>query len=134
MVAYWVPEQKIPPGQEFRFRYKIHADLTDPERPANALLRVHSTRLQPGKENRLRYVIDFTGGALDLAHAELAGKVQAAQGKIENVVTQRNEALGGWRLVFDLIPEGAKSIELRAWLQRGEQRCSETWVHHFGSQ
>jgi glucans biosynthesis protein len=98
------------------------------------VLRVHSTRLQPGKENRLRYVIDFAGGALDSANAELVGKVQAARGRIENVVTQRNEGLGGWRLVFDLIPEGAKPVELRAWVQRGEQMCSETWVHHFVSQ
>jgi glucans biosynthesis protein len=134
IVAYWVPDRKIPPGQEFRFRYKLYAFLTSPERPPSALLQAQAIRLQPGKD-RTRFIIDFAGGSLATTNrSPLTAKVQSARGKIENVVTQRNPLLDGWRTFFDLIPEGESPIELRVWLQQGEQVCSETWVYHFSTQ
>jgi glucans biosynthesis protein len=130
MVAYWVPDQKIQPGKEFRFRWKLDSFLTDPERPNGKLSRVRDTRLQSSKDGRTRFVIDFAGGSAT-ARTGVVGKVQTARGKIENLVTQRNNMLDGWRTFFDLIPEGDRPIEVRAWLQQGDDVISETWVYHL---
>jgi glucans biosynthesis protein len=129
IVAYWVPKQKIAPARQFHFRYKLYAYRTAPERPPTELWRTRSTRLQPGKD-RTRFVIDFADGPAG-ERDELTAKVETPRGKIENVVTQRNPQIDGWRTFFDVIPEGEPPFEIRAWLVRGEQVRSETWIYHF---
>ncbi len=133
MVAYWVPDQKVSPGQEFRFHYQLRAFLNDADRPPAALMRVRSTRLQSGKDGRTRFVVDFTGGTLTNPNrqAKLEGKVQTSKGKLENVVIEPNPMLDGWRAFFDLIPDGDEPAELRLWLRQGDRVVSETWVYHF---
>lgn len=133
MVAYWVPDRKVPPGQEFRFRYRLLAFATDPERPPGALWRVRDTRLQTAKGGRTRYLVDFADGSPAAASPGLVGKVQVTGGRLENVITQPNYMLDGWRLFFDLISEGDKPAQLRAWLQQKDQVVSETWVYQHTS-
>ena len=135
IVAYWVPERKLAPGQELRFRYKLYAQLNSADHPPGDLLRVHDTRLQVGKDRRTRFVIDFAKQSLGTSTGPApVGKVQANKGKIENIVTQENKMLDGWRVFFDAIPEGNQTIELRAWLQKQDQICSEIWVYHLTDQ
>ena len=131
IVAYWVPERKLRPGEEFRFRYQLHAFLTDPDRPPSKLLRVHSTRLQPEKDRRTRFLVDFADGSVASGDPPLIGKVHASKGKLENIVTQKNPMLDGWRVFFDLIAEGEDPVELRLWLEQGEGIVSEIWVYRF---
>jgi len=135
IVAYWVPERKLSPGQELRFRYKLYAQLKPFDQPPVELLRVHATRLQPGKDRRTRFVIDFTKPSLvTSAGPAPVGKVQANKAKIENLVTQENKMLGGWRVFFDAVPEGNQTAEVRAWLHQQDKVCSEIWVYHLADQ
>ena len=135
IVAYWVPGRKLSPGQELRLRYKLYGLLDSIDHPPRELLRVQGTRLQPGKDRRMRFVIDFTKASLatDTGPAPVA-KVQANKARIENVVTQKNKMLDGWRVFFDAIPEGNQIAELRAWLHKQDQICSEIWVYHLTDQ
>jgi glucans biosynthesis protein len=41
---------------------------------------------------------------------------------------QKNPVTGGWRLVFQVRPRGSAPVDLRAFLRRGEQTLTETWV------
>ncbi|HEX5222056.1 MAG TPA: glucan biosynthesis protein G [Verrucomicrobiae bacterium] len=135
MVAYWVPDRKPAPGQELRFRYKIYSQLNSINHPPGELLRVQATRLQVGKDRRTRFVIDFTKQSLATSTGPApVGKVQANKARIENVVTQENKMLGGWRVFFDAIPEANQTAEVRAWLHKQDQICSEVWVYHLTDQ
>jgi glucans biosynthesis protein len=132
IVAYWVPEGKVPPGQEFRFRYRLLAFQSDITKPREPLLRVLDTRLQPGKDGRTRFLVDFSDDSLAaFARPAPVAKAQTSSGKLEGMVTQPNELLGGWRTFFDLVHEGDKSADLRVWLEQGDEVISETWVYHF---
>lgn len=131
IVAYWVPETPVPPRQEYRFHYELRATLAETDQLTSDLLRVQATRLQPGKNSHLRAVIDFAGGTLPSAGATPESRVQASKGQVANVVIQRNEELDGWRVVFDLVPEGDSPAELRVCLMQGARIVSETWVYHL---
>lgn len=134
IVAYWVPGGKLTPRREYRFHYTLRSYLMDPALPPPALLRIVSTRLQTAKDGRTRFVIDFAGGSLNTAtKGGVGAKVQSSTGKLENLVTQRNNALDGWRTFFDLVPESGLAAELRAWLEVDGQAASETWAYHFPS-
>jgi glucans biosynthesis protein len=134
IVAYWVPGGKLTTRREYRFHYTLRSFLTDSERPPQALLYVHGTRLQTAKEGRTRFVIDFAGGSFDAASKPaISAKVQSSSGKVENMVTQRNRLLDGWRTFFDLVPESGQAADLRAWLEHDGQPVSETWVYHVPS-
>jgi glucans biosynthesis protein len=135
MVAYWVPERKPAPGQELRFRYKILALLNPVDHPPGKLLRVAATRLQVGKDRRTRFVIDFAKRSLATSTGPApVGKVQASKARIENIVTQENKMLDGWRVFFDAVPEGNQTAEVRAWLHQQDKICSEVWVYHLTDQ
>ena len=132
IVAYWVPKEQADPGHEFHYAYSQSASLSDPPRPP--LWRAQSTRIDPPRDNRPpRFLIDFTGpGPVPSAPAgPVAAKVEASRGEVRNLVTERNEVSGGWRVFFDLIAPGTDAVELRAALCSGEKRLSETWIYRW---
>ncbi len=132
IVAYWVRKEPVPPGTEFRFRYQLRAFLADADHPPSALFRVDGTRLQQEEDGRTRFVVDFAGGTPAPNGVAVEGKVEASRGKLENVVTQRNALLDGWRMFFDLTPGSDEPVLLRAWLGQGNQVVSETWLYQVG--
>ena len=79
------------------------------------------------------FVIDYAmaGPAPDAAIPAPTATVQASAGKIDHIVVLRNPATGGWRLTFDLDPEDAELIELRAVLDFPDGRACETWVYRW---
>ncbi|HYG36626.1 MAG TPA: glucan biosynthesis protein, partial [Clostridia bacterium] len=132
IVAYWVPKEKPAPGQEYRFTFRISALLKVHE-PA-PLLRVLSTRITPQQDKTPpRFIIDFTGGSQpSLAVQEklqVQATTQASCGQIQNLVTQKNEVTGGWRVFFDLTDTGREPAEVRVFLGNREKPLSETWVY-----
>ena len=132
VVAYWVPERRLEPRQELRFRYRLYALREDPERPPGSLLRVHATRFARGASGRTRFVVDFAGGTPASSDPPLVAAVEASGGRVLGVVTQRNAPLDGWRTFFDLEADGGTRVELRAVLRQGERVVSETWVWQGG--
>jgi periplasmic glucans biosynthesis protein len=131
VVAYWVPPDPVRAGQGLRFHYQLHAFSTDPDRPASDLARVRDTRLQAEKGRPVRFVIDFAGGSPRPDSPPVTCAIESSAGQLQNLTTQPNPMLGGWRAFFDLVPEGDKPVELRGRLLQGEKAISETWVYHF---
>jgi len=132
VVAYWVPKQKAAPGQEFHWACTLSTFLTGPARPA--LGAVLATRISPEHDkNPPRFVIDFTGDApASLAtNAAVQAKVQTSRGEVRNLVVQKNDITGGWRVFFDLGSEPNEDPELRAFLLNGNQTISETWIYRY---
>jgi glucans biosynthesis protein len=134
VVVAFVPEQAPPPEQSFALSYTLAWYGDDPARPPGG--RVVSTRRdRGGLEDADRFVIDFAGGALGKLPAEtvLRGVVTAGLGSdappILDQQVMQNPITGGWRLVFQVRPEAAEPLELRAFLQHGEEALTETWSY-----
>lgn len=138
IVAYWQPKDPIPAGSEYSFAYRLSWG-GDPAYAAGGMV-VHGTmvgRAQlEGDGPQRRFVIDFA------PYQVLEGKpaeepkatVTASAGKISNVVVQPNPLIGdgqGWRVNFEIDPEGNNLIELRTVLTFPDGRASETWVYRW---
>ncbi|MGF1615931.1 MAG: glucan biosynthesis protein [Gammaproteobacteria bacterium] len=133
VVAYWVPEQSTEAGQELELEYRLRFAL-DPE---GRLLggRTIATRIGAGGTDvldptRRKFVIDFSGPALALLAPEspVEAVVSASSGELVNRVVQPNPHTKGWRLFFELIPDGdPRPVDLRAFLRLGTDAVTETW-------
>ena len=78
-------------------------------------------------------MIDFGGEALTkLADdAPIQAVVSASTGQIQNVVAHKNPHNNGWRLSFELLPQGGDPSELRCFLKLGNDVLTETWSYQW---
>jgi glucans biosynthesis protein len=132
VVAFWQPDQALPAQAEFRFTYRLHWCWTPPAVPPMAT--AMETRIGAGREENSRHVvIDFIGGRLaELTYDHpVRAAVTTSAGALKEVVVYPNPVVGGWRLSFLLLPEGADSCELRATLHLGEELLSEVWSYRW---
>lgn len=132
IVAYWVPQQKPERGQEFHSAYNLFACLEEPD--TCKVLRVEATRITPEHDKTpLRFVVDFNGRGLPpvTADSPVEGRISASHGKVEHLVTEKNEVTGGWRAFFDLTGLGKEPAHLSLFLRAGNQRLSETWLYQY---
>jgi periplasmic glucans biosynthesis protein len=136
IVAFWIPARQPAPGERLAFAYDLHwyGTRTDPA-PAPAAT-VTATRRDAGtKEGDERFIIDFAGERLaELAEdSDVHAVVTVAGGDAEAQLLEqqvfKNPVTNGWRLVFQVRPLTTKPIELRAFLQQGDQALSETWSY-----
>ncbi len=130
--AFWVPEQPAEAGQQLQYEYRLRL-AADPE---VKLLggRTLSTRIGGGGTEILdpsirKFVIDFAGPTLAKlpANAPLEAVVAASSGTLSEAVVQPNPEIQGWRLFFELTPDGNAPVDLRAFLRKGDDVMSETW-------
>jgi glucans biosynthesis protein len=132
IVAYWVPRNIPPAGQELHLTYRLLALLADPDQIP--LLRVRSTHIRPETDGAPpRFVIDDAGTpprAVDLS-APAAVTVKASQGQVQNLVVQTNDGSGGWQIFFDLAGAGDNKSLLRLRLQPGNEPVGETWAYDY---
>lgn len=132
IVAYWVPNQKPTPGQEFRWRCTVSALANNPGR--DPLEEVIATRIAPEHEkDPPRFVIDFSGNgtAVLATNAPVQARVQTSRGEVQHLVVQKNEITGGWRLSFELSGDLTEEADLRATLLNGDRVISETWIYRY---
>lgn len=135
IVAYWVPQEKPTRGQEVHCAYNLFACLDEPE--TGKLWRVDATRITPEHDKTPpRFVIDFNCKGVPAlpADARVETSVSASHGKVQNVVTEKNEVTGGWRTFFDLAGAGKEPAELGLVLHLGNQVLSENWVYRYQQQ
>jgi len=134
IVAYWVPDQQPKLGTPFDFAYTLTWYGDDASRPPHG--RVTATRRDAGnREGAQRFVIDFGGKALEALPADqiLRGDITIASGEEtaeildQNVI--KNPVTGGWRLTFQIRPKSSGPIELRAFLDKGNETLTETWSY-----
>ncbi|MDF3072766.1 MAG: opgG [Alphaproteobacteria bacterium] len=130
IVAFWRPEKPLAAKGEHSFAYRMHWCWDAPWK--SDLAHVTDTRIGASfVQNRWLFVIETEGDVLRRDAKDRRGQVEANAGKIHNVVSQLNPVTGGWRLSFELEPESARVIELRARLMDGDQPVSETWLYRW---
>ena len=135
VVAYWVPARLPEPGDPIDFAYRMTWYGDDPGLPPGG--RVIGTRHDHGTfEDAHRFVVDFEGARLHALSAETvlravvtASPAGGEPGEILEQQVVRNPVTGGWRLTFQVRPRGGDPLELRAFLQHGEDTLTETWSY-----
>ena len=137
IVAYWAPAEPIRAGTEFSVAYRLFWGQ-EPPLPTGG---VHVSATRSGRAGvegptpvRL-FVVDYvaTDTQSMVSAPEPQATVAASAGKVDHVVLHRNPATGGWRLAFQLDPEDAELIELRAVLDFPDRRPTEIWMYRWTS-
>jgi glucans biosynthesis protein len=132
IVSYWIADREIKAGEELRWEYNISAVLEGVA--LTAAWQVESTHVANLDEGKTKFVIEFSAaseGEQKEGSTKIASEVAATNGTIQNVVTQQNPVTGGWRTTFEVVAPKEEDIELKAYLIRGKERISETWVYHL---
>jgi glucans biosynthesis protein len=135
IVAYWVPDTPPPPKTPLDLEYRMLWQRDPAMRPPSSW--VTQTRRGRGytrnEDGSIGLVIDFDGPALRKlpADTQVEGIVTVdANGEVREVVTHRNDATGGWRLVLRVArTDAGKPVELRAYLRTPTSTVSETWSY-----
>ena len=133
IVAFWVPDAPVLPGQALSFAYSVSFYMDDPATPPGG--RVLATRQDAGfKGDTNRFVLDFGGkdlNALPDAKPPVAvvttQPADAAELLDQHVV--RNPYTGGWRVSFQVKPKNDAPVELRVFLQDEKSVLTETWSY-----
>ncbi|EMG36152.1 periplasmic glucans biosynthesis protein [Desulfocurvibacter africanus PCS] len=144
IVAYWSPARMPKPGVPMSFDYVMRwQGEAESHAPAGHAI---STRAGQGSRTGSRlFVVDFKGGALEslAADAPVMAVISVDEGaKLLEQQVMRNQATGGWRLSFLVLPDASSAldkmlaerrspVELRAFLQQGSDVLTETWSYSF---
>ncbi|HEX5789532.1 MAG TPA: glucan biosynthesis protein [Luteolibacter sp.] len=138
IVAFWSPEQSFQPGQERRFRYRMHWGSKPPAQPPFA--RVVSTRIGkggiPGANDKVtsrKFVLDFKGGRFENLPWETKVEPVISTSRGEILHPAARPVVGGdtWRCNFDLQVEGDGPVDLRLFLKDDQGPLSETWIYQY---
>jgi len=130
IVAFWRPEAPLAAGVEHTLSYRMHWCWEAPWK--SDLAPVTDTRVGRSLTDRSRlFVVEVVGDKLKREAPDRRAVVTADKGKLRNIVAQPNPVTGGWRISFELLPENAKAVELRAQLMDGEQAASEVWLYRW---
>jgi periplasmic glucans biosynthesis protein len=140
IVAYWVPETLPAAGQPLSLAYQLRWQSRLQQRPPGAW--VTQTRVGRGfdelAENEQQFIVDFKGGVLDNPPSNTPIKAIAtadANGEIVSVNAYRNEANNTWRMALRVKQiKRTQPVELRAFLQSGNDTVSETWTNLIPAQ
>lgn len=130
IAAYWKPAKGLDAGREHQFGYRLYWSDDAPVSWSGA--RVVKTRIGAAKNPQsLLFVVDFEGPAVkDLRDLPVAN-VNVNPGTVANIVVQRNPAISGVRVAFEMNPDGTESVEMRLELKAGEQTISESWLYRW---
>ncbi len=141
VVLFWWPDQSIEKGKKYNFKYRMNWISQEPENFEKA--KIINTYSGVGgvsgvpNESRIKYVIDFNGSTFDTINdvGELTADVSVDNGKIKNVVVQKNTIGNGYRLFFDFDPDG-RTAELRAALKSNRDSdkgtvLTEIWSYQY---
>ncbi|MCU0595081.1 MAG: glucan biosynthesis protein [Desulfobacterota bacterium] len=145
IVAFFVPSKLPEKGQSLSYAYRMiwHYATESPRPPAGRVVatRAASTKVEGGR----KFVIDFAGPQLDSLPEDkpVEGVVTVGSGaKFMEQQVYKNRFTGGWRLVFQVLPDEALSadrdrpkakepVELRAFLKMGDNVLTETWSYAY---
>jgi glucans biosynthesis protein len=142
VVAYWAPKEEFKAGQHRTYRYRLSwlDDIAFPDTLARAVAMWTGVGGPPGllanerPAGVCKFVVDFVGkpfaGLGRDDGVELI--VSTSRGTLSNafnhpVVTQNER----WRAFFDLKADGPEPVDLRAFLRRGKDTLTETWLYQY---
>lgn len=138
IVAFWMPEAEVKAKQSLEYKYRLTWGSIDES--TGTVARVRSVRTGAGgvsgvkNDDGLRkFVVDFAGDALrNISNeSDVVAKVSVSNGDIIHSTVSRIDIDDVWRVVIDMKPDGNKSVELNAYLTKGEDRLSETWLYQW---
>ena len=134
IVAYWVPEKAAVPGQPLEFAYRLHwQGARVVQQPPGAW--VVQSRVGRGyrelEDDEHQFTVDFVGPSLAALSpsAPVRAVVSApANGEILETNAYNVEATRAWRMVV-LVKQldATQPVELRGYLQNGDDVLTETW-------
>ena len=137
VAAFWVPQQAIEAGKEYRFSYRLLAVRSAADlHPGARITATHITSPKiPGTDKEpepgaRRFILDFEGGRIGYFKDDIGNVVinaSASSGRLTPGHSIINSETGGIRAVFDFVPDGSKRADLRAFLRHGDDALSETW-------
>jgi glucans biosynthesis protein len=134
IVAFWTPAEAPARGTRLDLDYRLHWTAEEPGPVGVA--KVIATRSghggrpgRPVRAGRRKFVIDFAGGALgDLRRGDAEAVVSSSGAPPIEAAAYPVVGQGVWRLMFDIEPRPGVT-DLRAYLRRGGEALSETWVY-----
>jgi len=144
IVAYWLPARLPAPGVPLILDYVM--SWRGEVRDGQATGHVTATRLGRGtRPGSKLLVVDFEGAALEglPADASIMAVLDVGDGaRLLEQQLYKNEVTGGWRLAFQVLPDGPSTldrvlvdrrqpVELRAFLKHGPDVLTETWSYAF---
>jgi glucans biosynthesis protein len=132
IAAFWRPAQPLRAKGEHAFTYRLH--WTAATLPGDGLAQIIDTRSgASGQDKNRLFVLEAAGDKLKRLPAEAKPQLEATtdQGKLLNQVLMPNPETGGWRISFELAPEGAKAAELRGHIKLGDTPLTETWTYRW---
>ncbi len=135
IVAFWTPQAPVAAGGEFSYAYRLVWGY-GPDSGQSGII-VKSTRRGRASAERPTpvrlFVVDFTmaDGSTPPPGDLPEASVTANNGKVEGVTVIAHPEVGGWRLTFQLDPEDAASVEMRAALVFKDSRPVETWLYRW---
>ncbi|MFZ1640976.1 MAG: glucan biosynthesis protein G [Candidatus Contendobacter sp.] len=133
IAAFWTPEKPVEAGQQLEYSYRLSFFLDLPSLSSGG--RTLASRVGAGdmQSERRRFVVDFGGENLaKLADdAPVEAVVSGSTGQIQNAVVHKNPQTHGWRLSFELLPQGDAASELRGFLKLGNDVLTETWSYQW---
>lgn len=136
IAALWVPEKPVEAGQQLEFNYRLSFSLDMPNLSPGG--RTLASRVGAGGAGDLkpeirRFVVDFGGEGLATLpdDAPVQAVVSASTGQVQNVVAHKNPYTKGWRMSFELLPQGNDPSELRCFLKLGNDVLTETWSYQW---
>lgn len=141
IVAFWNPDRKPQPGEELLIGYRLFWGAHPPAQSPLARCVATWTGLggvvgQPRKYFSWRFAVDFAGENLVALGrgAKVEPVITASRGKIEITSARPQDAIQGWRAMFDIKPEDDSTapITIRMFL-RGENGAplTETWLYQW---
>jgi glucans biosynthesis protein len=135
IVAFWVPDELPPREAPVSFSYRMYWYEGDARRPPGG--RTVATRRDHGPAgDGHRFVVDFAGKQLARLPADsVLRAVITVDGRADDPTlivdqqVQKNPVTGGWRLAFQVQPQGDHPMDLRAFLQHKDEALTETWSY-----
>jgi glucans biosynthesis protein len=139
IVAFWTPARAVTRGTSLDVDYRLYWTAAEPTPPGVA--RVTATRFgragrpgHPVPAGRRKFVVDFAGGALSglTRRGDVEAVVSAGRGTPAEAVAYPVVGQGLWRLMFDIdIAPGV--TDLRAYLRKGADALTETWIYQVAA-
>lgn len=140
IVAYWVPAQLPAPGQPLALSWQIDWQGDAQQRPPAAW--VAQTRTGRGfaalQRHEQQFIVDFAGVPAPTTTPSTTTPIPEPRavvstddnGRVLEQNLYRVSATGAWRLALRVQPINPnRAVELRAFLQSGNDTVSETWTH-----
>ncbi len=139
IVAFWVPEAKVQPGEMREFAYRMRWGMIEPDWNED-LAFILETRSGIGgvsgvenTDGTRKFVIDFGGGLLATLpdDAEVEAIVNISGGEIVSQTLSKIQGEPIWRLVMDLKGPKDTVVEMGAHVRGYGRKMTENWLYQW---